>query len=47
MQLTKGERRENRRRKKRYGMKVRGRSVQTLQRVIGDKANKVREATPQ
>ena len=47
MQLTRGERRENRRRKERYGMKVRGRSIQTLQRVIGDKAKKAREATAQ
>lgn len=42
MTLTKGERRESKRRKKQYGMKVRGRSVMTLQRDIGKKA---REAT--
>ena len=44
MTLTKGERRENKRRKKRYGMKVRGRSVMTLQREIGKKAKSAREA---
>jgi len=43
--LTKGERRENKRRKKRYGMKVRGRSVMTLQREIGKKAKRAHEAT--
>ena len=35
---TKGERRERKRRKKRYGHKVSGRSVQTLQRVIVERA---------
>ena len=40
---TKGERRERKRRKKRYGHKVRGRSVQTLQRIIMDRARKVKE----
>ena len=35
---TKGERRERKRKKKRYGHKVRGRSVQTLQRIIVERA---------
>ncbi len=35
---TKGERRERKRRKKRYGHKVSGRSVQTLQRIIVERA---------
>ena len=35
---TKSERRERKRRKKRYGHKVSGRSVQTLQRVIVERA---------
>ena len=47
MGLTKGERRERKRHQKRYGMKVRGRSVQTLQREIGKKAKDAREATAQ
>ena len=38
MEKTKGERREQKRRKKRYGHKVRGRSVQTLQRIIAERA---------
>ena len=41
MAETKGERREQRRRKKRYGHKVRGRSVQTLQRIIVERAREV------
>ena len=45
MTLTKGERRENTRRKKRYGMQVRGRSVMTLQREIGKSAKKAHEGT--
>ena len=40
---TKGERRERKRRKKRYGHKVSGRSVQTLQRVIVERAKEVEE----
>ena len=36
---TKGERREQKRKKKRYGHKVRGRSVQTLQRIILERAD--------
>ena len=44
---TKGERREQKRRKKRYGHKVRGRSVQTLQRIILDRADAERERTIQ
>ena len=43
MAETKGERRERKRRKKRYGHKVRGRSVQTLQRIIMNRARKVKE----
>ena len=35
---TKGERREQKRRKKRYGHKVSGRSVRVLQRVIVERA---------
>ena len=38
MEKTKGERREQERRKRRYGHKVRGRSVQTLQRIIAERA---------
>ena len=38
MSETKGERRERKRRKKRYGHKVSGRSVQTLQRIIVERA---------
>lgn len=38
MDKTKGERREQKRRKNRYGHKVRGRSVQTLQRIILERA---------
>ena len=41
---TKGGRRERKRRKKRYGHKVRGRSVQTLQRIIVERAEGAREA---
>ena len=37
MQATKGERREAKRRKKRYGHKVNGRSVRRLQEIIGEK----------
>ena len=40
---TKGERRERKRRKKRYGHKVSGRSVQTLQRVIVERAKEADE----
>ena len=40
---TKGGRRERKRRKKRYGHKVRGRSVQTLQRIIVERAKAERE----
>ena len=40
---TKGERRERKRRKKRYGHKVSGRSVQTLQRVIVERAKEAEE----
>ena len=40
MAETKGERRERKRRKKRYGHKVSGRSVQTLQRIIVERARK-------
>ncbi|MCY3543341.1 MAG: hypothetical protein OXH22_04785 [Chloroflexi bacterium] len=36
MAETKGKRRERKGRKKRYGHKVRGRSVQTLQWIIDD-----------
>ena len=43
MAETKGERRERKRRKKRYGHKVRGRSVQTLQRIIVERAREGRE----
>jgi len=43
----KGERRENKRHKKRYGMQVRGRSVMTLQREISKKAKRARKATTQ
>ena len=43
MSETKGERREHKRRKKRYGHKVRGRSVQTLQRIIEERARKLKE----
>lgn len=43
MSETKGERRERKRRKKRYGHKVRGRSIQTLQRIIMDRAREVKE----
>ena len=43
MEKTKSERREQKRRKKRYGHKVRGRSVQTLQRIIVERAREVRE----
>ena len=39
MEKTKSERRERKRRKKRYGHKVRGRSVQTLQRIIVERAD--------
>ena len=39
MEKTKSERREQKRRKKRYGHKVRGRSVQTLQRIIVERAD--------
>ena len=39
MSDTKGERRERKRKKKRYGHKVRGRSVQTLQRIIMERAD--------
>ncbi len=35
---TKGERRERKRRKKRYGHKVSGRSMQTLQRIIVERS---------
>ena len=42
--MTKGERRERKRHKKKYGMKVRGRSVQTLQREIDKKAKEAHEA---
>ena len=42
MAETKGERRERKRRKKRYGHKVSGRSVQTLQRIIVERAREVR-----
>ena len=38
MKLTKGERREAKRMKKRYGHKVDGRSVQRLQEIIGEKS---------
>lgn len=41
MEKTKSERRERKRRKKRYGHKVRGRSVQTLQRIIVERAREV------
>ena len=45
---TKGERREAKRHKNRYGHKVDGRSVQTIQRVITDRAQDiVREDTKQ
>ncbi len=40
---TKGERRERNRRKKRYGHKVRGRSVQTLRGAIVEGAEAERE----
>ena len=40
---TKGERRERKRRKKRYRHKVSGRSVQTLQRVIVERAKEAEE----
>lgn len=43
MAETKGERRERKRRKKRYGHKVRGRSVQTLQRIIMERARRAWE----
>ena len=36
--ITKGERRENKRWKKRYGMKVNGRSVQRLQEIVLEKS---------
>ena len=42
MTLTKGERREDKRRKGRYGHKVRGRSLLTVQQVIRRKAEKAR-----
>ena len=41
---TKGERRERKRRKNRYGHKVSSRSVQTLQRIIVERAREVKEA---
>ena len=41
MSETKGERRERERRKKRYGHKVSGRSVQTLQRIIVERAKEM------
>lgn len=40
--LTKGERREKKRRRKRYGMKVNGKSVFVIQEVIQKKAKKLR-----
>ena len=43
MDKTKSERREQKRRKKRYGHKVRGRSVQTLQRIIVERAQGIPE----
>ena len=43
MDKTKSERREQKRRKKRYGHKVRGRSVQTLQRIIVERAQDIPE----
>ena len=45
MQETKGERRDRKRRKQRYGHKVRGRNVQTLQRIIAVRAQAVRAQT--
>ena len=44
MSETKGERRERKHRKKLYGHKVRGRSVQTLQRIISDRAGGIERA---
>ena len=43
MQETKGERRERKRRKRRYGHKVRGRNVQMLQQIIVERAEAERE----
>ena len=41
MQETKGERRERKRRKQRYGHKVRGRNVQSLRRIMAERAQAV------
>lgn len=40
--LTKGERREKKRLKKRYGMKINGRSVFVIQDIIQKRAKKLR-----